>query len=101
LPSPNSVTGSTIDFVTPCIVKSPVTSQLSLPLALIDVLLKVIVGWLATSKKSAERRCWSRRCSLVSMLVAWIVNSTVELSGLARSTWIVPAKSVNLPLTFV
>ena len=67
------------------------TRKLSLPLALTDVLLKLIVGWFATSKKSAERRCSSRRGSFVSMLFAWIVNSTVEFSGLARSTWIAPA----------
>ena len=91
LPSPSSVTGSVTDFVTPRMVRSPVTRKLSLPLALTDVLLKLIVGLFATSKKSAERRCSSRRGSFVSMLFAWIVNSTVEFSGLARSTWIAPA----------
>ena len=39
--------------------------------------------------------------SFVSMLAAWIVNSTDEVSGFARSIWIVPAKSWNLPPTFV
>ena len=34
-------------------------------------------------------------------LAAWIVNSTDEFSGFARSTLIVPAKSWNLPPSIV
>ncbi len=54
--SPRNVTGSVICLVTPCIVKSPVTSNLLLPFATTFVLLKVMSGYLATSKKSGLRR---------------------------------------------
>ncbi len=72
-----------------------------MPAALTEVLLNVIVGWLATSKKSGLRRCSSRFGSFVKMVAAWIVNSTEELSGLARSTLMVPEKSWNLPPSIV
>ena len=67
----------------------------------IFALLKVIVGCFSTSKKSGDVRCLSRVGSLVLMLVAWIVNSTEEFSGFARSSLMVPAKSWNLPPTLV
>ena len=35
------------------------------------------------------------------MVAAWIVNSTEELSGFARSTLMVPEKSWNLPPSIV
>ena len=79
-----SVTG----FVTPRIVRSPVDLVRVLAGRLHRVLLNVIVGLFATSKKSAERRCSSRLGSFVSMLAAWIVKSTVVAAGLALSTWI-------------
>ena len=50
---PTTLKGNVIDFVTPFIVKSPVTSH-DLPFFTIFVLLKVISGYFATSKKSAD-----------------------------------------------
>jgi hypothetical protein len=43
------------------------------------VLLKVISGYFATSKKSAVRRCLSRGSTPVSMLSTLAANSTEDL----------------------
>ena len=59
-PKPNEVTLSTTSLVTSLIVRSPVTSKESSPVFFHDLLLKVIAGNLATSKKSADCRCLSR-----------------------------------------
>ena len=72
-----------------------------MPAGFTEVLLNVMVGWLATSKKSGFRRCSSRLASFVKTVAAWIVNSTEELSGFARSTLMVPEKSWNLPPSMV
>jgi hypothetical protein len=61
------------------------------------VLLKVIVGWAATLKKSAERRCSSKSGWSVSMLAVSMVTSTDELARLARSSFSVPSYLVNSP----
>jgi hypothetical protein len=57
------------------------------------VLVKVMVGYFSTSKKSAERRCASRSFWFVSMLAALIVNATVERVGSSASKPIVPSNS--------
>ena len=49
-------TSRTASFVTPCIVRSPVTFNLPVPAASTFVDLKVIVGYLATSKKFSPRK---------------------------------------------
>ena len=56
LMSPRKPTASTTGFVTPCMVRSPATSNASFPFGVTFVLLKVISGNFATSKKSGERR---------------------------------------------
>ena len=73
-PSTVRVTG----LVTPARVRSPVI--ISLPADLVsDVDLKVIVGYLATSKKSGLFRWVSRAASWVSTVLASIVTSTEDL----------------------
>ena len=100
LVKPFAVTVSVTGFVTPRIVRSPVTSYASLPFAAIFVDLNVISGNFAVSKKSAELRCLSRFGTPVSMLVASIFRSTELSSGFARSRTIVPSNFANWPPTF-
>ena len=88
-------------FVTPCIVSSPVTSYRLPAPGFTDVLLNVIVGCFATSKKSAERKCSSRLGSRVSMLAAWIVKLTEEAAGLAWSTCDRPLEGPEAPPSIV
>src|SRR5262245_15363613 len=98
---PRNDTGTVISLVTPCSVKAPVTSNCWLPRETTLLLLKLISGMLATSKKSGERR-WSSRCWLsVSMLAVLILNSTDDASGFARSTWMAPSKSPKRPRTLL
>jgi hypothetical protein len=93
------VTGSVTSFDTPRIVSVPVTSYWSFPFGTILVLLKVISGFFAASKKSAERRWLSRSALFVSIEAALIVKFTDEASGLAGSAWIAPEKSAKRPRT--
>src|SRR5690242_5308650 len=51
LNSPSRVSCSVTGFVTPLIVRSPVTLKSSAPVCAIAVLLKVAVGYLSTSRK--------------------------------------------------
>ncbi len=90
-----------ICLVTPCIVKLPVTSNLSLPAAFTDLLLKVISGYFSTSKKSGVRRCLSRSATPVSMLVALILKSTDDFARFCGSRLMVPPKSLKRPRTLV
>src|SRR5579875_1204080 len=69
-----SVTG----FVTPCSVRSPVTRYPPAPFCFTPVLLNVIVGYFATSKKSALFRCVSRAATPVSTVVTSIVAFTAH-----------------------
>ena len=85
-----SDTSSTTSFVTPCRVRSPVTLNFPGPAASIDFDLKVIVGNLATSRKSALFRCSSRFASRVLMLAASIVAVMIASVGLASSPSTVP-----------
>ena len=64
------------------------------------MLLKLISGNFAVSKKSAEFRCLSRLSLFVLMEAVLIVKTTEDASGLAWSIWIVPSKSVKSPRTF-
>src|SRR6266446_6643563 len=60
VPFPRNFACSVISFVTPCIVRSPTMSPLSAPVCFTLLLLKVIVGYFATSKKWSLRRSSSR-----------------------------------------
>src|SRR6185369_9961903 len=71
-------TSSTTSLVTPCRDRSPVTFSLSLPALATFFETKVIVGYLATSKKSALRRCSSLFCTLVLMELVSMVTCTVD-----------------------
>src|SRR6266852_6013382 len=61
---------------------------------------KVIVGWLATSKKSGERRCSSRCGSPVIKVMTSIAALTDERFGSSAASTMVPEMPVNCPLTF-
>ena len=63
------------------------------------MLLNVISGNFAVSKKSGEFKCLSRPSLFVLIEAALIVKATEDASGLAWSIWIVPSKSVKLPRT--
>ena len=89
--NPRKVTGRVTSLVAPCMVSVPVTSYRSPPFGVILVLLNVISGYLSTSKKFALRRSSSRLALPVSMLAALIVSCTLDASGLALSTTIVPS----------
>jgi hypothetical protein len=58
---------------------------------------KVMPGWLALSKKSAERRCWSRRALPVSMDAAATV--TLPLTSPSGETVPCPLTSRKTPFT--
>ena len=91
--SPSRVTG----FVTPRMVRSPVTLMApSLPgTTFVD--LKVMVGYLATSKKSADLRCASRFASRVSTEAASMVTSTRTSRGRRRRSGPCPRSSRTRP----
>ena len=67
MPIPNTSTGITIDLVTPCRVRSPVTSRPAFVL-LAEVLANPMVGNFSASKKSALFKCPSRFSFPVSIL---------------------------------
>src|SRR5258707_15376749 len=76
LNSPYLTTSRVIGLLLPLMVRSPVNLYLSLPACSILVLLKVMVGYLSTSRKLDERRSLSRVSLWVRMLAelmgAWI-----------------------------
>jgi len=80
-------------------VRSPVTLNLPLPDFSIFVDLKVMVGYLATSKKSGDLRCPSRFGSCVSIVLASMVSSIVLLVGVLSSRLTVPATLSKRPFT--
>jgi hypothetical protein len=94
---PRLVTGMTRVRVCPCRVKVPVTSSLPLATSFTAVLLKVMVGNFATSKKSELRRCLSRASLPVSMLAASMTTSTEEREMSSGSTWMVPWNVLKRP----
>src|SRR5262249_55431236 len=76
-----SETSSTTSLVTPWSVRSPVTLNWPDPAGSIVFDLKVIVGYFATSRKSALFRCSSRFASRVSMLAASLVAAITAFGG--------------------
>src|ERR1019366_11954 len=94
-PSTSKVTG----LVTPCRARSPVTvnSPPEAGVTLAD--LKVIVGNVSASKKSALFR-WPSRCSSpVEMVLMGIEASIADLVTSASSRLRTPERPVNLPFT--
>jgi hypothetical protein len=77
----------------PLMVRSPTTVQ-SAPSVRTSVERKVIVVWLPTSKKSAERMCASRCSCRVSIESMSIVAVTVDCAGSSAVT-ISPENSVK------
>src|SRR5207247_10475451 len=65
------------------------------------LLLKVMVGYFSTSRKSPERRCLSRFSSPVSSVAASMVTSTDEFVGLFSSRLSFTSNLLNRPLTVV
>src|SRR5271154_5623390 len=98
--APDDSTSSTTGLVTPCSVKSPVTFHLFGPPASTLVDLNVIVGYLATSRKSGLFKCMSRRSTRVSTDDASIVASTTADAGSLPVVAIVPEVFWNCPFTF-
>ena len=95
---PALVMGKVMRLVTPRRVKSPVTSSLPLATSFTEVLLKVMVGYFSTSKKSAPFRCLSRPSLSVFTLAASMLTSTLDLLTSAGSTLMVPLNLVKRPL---
>ena len=91
----------TTGFVTPCMVRSPVTLNLLLAAFSILVDLKVSAGNLAASKKSGDFRWVSRLASRVSMEAVSMLTSTVDLVASFSSSSTVPLTFWNWPLTVV
>src|SRR6266700_4189472 len=87
LNSPYFTTESVTGRVLPLMVRSPVMVKRSCPAGSILVLLKVIVGYLSTSRKFDERRSLSRWVLWVRILAVWMVTSTDDASGLLGSIW--------------
>ena len=71
----------------------------SSPSRVTSVEVNVMSGYCSLSKKSPERRWSSRCCWPVSMLLATMLISTLELAGLAVSTCAVPVNSLKEPRT--
>jgi hypothetical protein len=79
-PKPVDLTLSTTSFATLFIVSVPVTSKVSPPVLFQDLLLKLMAGNLAESKKFADRKSSSR-------LGAFVVMLDVSMTA---SCWLVP-----------
>jgi len=95
---PRLVTGMTMVRVTPWRVKAPVTSSLPLATSFTAVLLKVMVGNLAVSKKSGDFRCFSRASLPVLMEAASMVTATLDLVMSLVLTSMVPSNLAKLPV---
>src|SRR5882757_1681961 len=89
----------TTDLVTPRIVRLPVTFILPAETRSIFVDLKVMAGWLATSRKLALLRSASRLGSPVSTVLASMVTSTSDLVRSWSSQLTVPVTPLNCPRT--
>src|SRR5215469_1018200 len=101
LNSPYLITFSVTGFVSPLIVRSPVRRKRSSPDFSTLVLLKVIVGYLSTSRKLDDRRSLSR-CSLwVRMLAVLMLTSMFERSGSSGRTSPVTETSAKWPRTVI
>src|SRR5260370_37575104 len=75
----------TTSRVTPWIVRSPFRLSSPFPSGVIDLLLRVMVGDLSTSRKSGLFRCLSRSASWVLIVFASITTSTLEAAGFSGS----------------
>ena len=97
LAMPVNSTAATIDLVTPCMVRSPVTSKVFSPVFLAPVLLKVIVGKSFAPKKSGLRRCLFRPSTPVSTDSVLMVMSNFIPSALPDSKVKLPETSLKRP----
>ena len=79
------VTARVTGLVMPLMVRSPTTVSLSLPADFTEVLLKVMFGNLAASKKSSLSRCSSKDCTCEFRPDSGIVTSTFESPTLVGS----------------
>src|SRR5271156_437632 len=91
-------TSRTVSLVTPWMVRSPVTFNLPAPADSTFFDWKVIVGYLATSKKWSLRRSLSRISTRVSTELASMVTFTEALLRSGESTT-TPLTLVKAPLT--
>src|SRR4030042_4644596 len=85
--------------VTPCIVRSPVTFNRSGPSFVTFFETKLMVGYLATSKKSAALRCSSLLAWPVFTEAASMVSSTFKLEISLSSIVTAPFALVKSPFT--
>ena len=88
---------STTGRVTPCRVRSPVTSAVRSPVSFTPVALNAAFGYLATSRKSAPFRWLSSLSFRVPTLPVSMLTSRVAASGLAGSIVRLAATPVNWP----
>src|ERR1700676_3443245 len=93
-----NVTLSVTGFVTPSIVRLPMTSADLAPVVFTSVLLKVIVGNFSTLKKPADCRSLSRAASPVSTLAVPIVTVTLLLAGALSSSRRWPLILLEVPV---
>src|SRR5689334_1572920 len=90
------VTVKLTGLVTPCSVRSPSAPARLLPLYFSFVDLKVIVGYLATSKKSGLRKCSSRfACPVVTVVTSTVASMLPALPE--GSSTILPLVALNVP----
>src|SRR5262245_28033603 len=96
-----TVTAKVTGFVTPCIVKSPVTEyEVALDLLTL-VETKMMAGYLATSKKSGLLRCVSRSSTPVVIMLTSMAALILELAGVVSSSMTVPEGCGNRPRTLL
>src|SRR5215469_6939843 len=101
LNSPYLTTSSVTGLVASLMVRSPVRRKRSGPADSTPVLLKVMVGYLSTSRKLDDRRSLSR-CSLwVRMLAVLMLTSMFERAGSSGKTSPVTETSAKWPRTVI
>ncbi|MNN69138.1 hypothetical protein D3C81_1848990 [compost metagenome] len=97
LPSPLNVALKVTGLVTPCRVRSPVTSAVFSPVDLTAVETNLASANLPTSRKSLLAMCLSRSAWFDHRLAVFTSTEILLASGLAESHENVPSKSLKVP----
>lgn len=84
-------------LVTPCRVRSPVTSAVLAPVDLTAVETNLASGYFFTSRKSALAMCLSRSAWFDHRLAVFRSTLILLASGLALSQVKLPSKSLKVP----
>ena len=96
-PAKLKVTSRVTGLDWPFMVSLPSIWPVRVPVLRTAVLTKVISGCWSVLKKSLLRRWSSRAGTSVSMLLAWIVTSTLLFSGFSWSNMTTPSTSSKRP----